>query len=105
MLSRSLFAASLALLAPFAMAQPDELATRSLAATCAQCHGTDGRAVPGSLVPGLAGMAAAELVEKMKAFKSGTRPGSVMPQLAKGYSDARIERLAAYFATRPKAVP
>ena len=40
--------------------------------------------------------------EQMQAFKSGTRPGSVMPQLAKGYSDAQIEQLAAYFA-RPAA--
>ncbi len=57
------------------------------------------RGQPGA---GLAGQAAPELVEKMKAFKSGARPGSVMPQLAKGYSDARIEQLAAYFAAQPK---
>ena len=32
------------------------------------------------------------------AFKSGVRPGTVMPQLAKGYSDAQIDALAGYFA-------
>ena len=37
----------------------------------------------------------------MKAFKSGARPGTVMPQLAKGYSDAQIEQLAAWFAQAP----
>ena len=29
------------------------LATRTLAATCGTCHGTDGRAVTGAAVPGL----------------------------------------------------
>ena len=36
------------------------LAVRTLAATCGTCHGTDGRAVPGATVPGLAGVPAAE---------------------------------------------
>ena len=74
------------------------LRARSLAANCAQCHGTDGRAPPGSAMATLAGMPAAYITEQMTAFKAGTRPGSVMPQLAKGYSDAQIAQLAAYFA-------
>jgi cytochrome subunit of sulfide dehydrogenase len=74
------------------------LRARSLAATCAQCHGTDGHVPPGSAMVALAGMPAAYLTEQMKAFKSGTRPGTVMPQLAKGFSDAQIAQLAAYFA-------
>jgi len=36
----------------------------------------------------------------MKAFKSGARPATVMHQLAKGYSDAQIEVIAAYFAAQ-----
>lgn len=78
------------------------LRTRSLAATCANCHGTDGRAVEGSGVPGLAGLPADYIVEQMKAFKAGTRQATVMHQLAKGYTDAQIERLAAYFAAQKK---
>ena len=74
------------------------LRARSLAATCAQCHGTDGRAIAGAAVPGLAGMPAPYLAEQMKAFKSGARTGTLMPQLAKGYSDAQIDALAAWFA-------
>ena len=74
------------------------LRLRSLAATCAQCHGTDGRPAAGALVPALAGVPAARIVEQMGAFKSGARSGTVMPQLAKGYSDEQIARLAAYFA-------
>lgn len=78
------------------------LYVKSLAATCANCHGTNGRAVERSEVPGLAGMPAAYLVEQMKAFKSGARQATVMHQLAKGYSDAQIEAIAAYFAAQPR---
>jgi cytochrome c553 len=87
-----------------ALAQPDArmLRLRSLAASCAACHGTNGRAVDGTRVPGLAGLPAPYLVEQMKSFKAGTRAATVMPQLAKGYSDAQIEELAAYFAAQPK---
>ncbi len=75
------------------------LRARSLAATCAQCHGTEGRAIDGAAVPGLAGMPAPYLAEQLKGFKSGARAGTVMPQLAKGYSDAQIDLLAAWFAS------
>jgi cytochrome c553 len=83
-----------------AQGAPDasSLRLRSLAATCAQCHGTDGRAVAGATVPPLAGRPAAFLTEQMNAFKNGARQGTVMPQLAKGYDDAQIARLADYFA-------
>jgi sulfide dehydrogenase cytochrome subunit len=75
---------------------------RALAATCANCHGTNGRAVDAATVPGLAGMPAGYMVEQLKAFKAGTRPATVMHQLAKGYSDAQIEALAGWFAAQPK---
>lgn len=73
-----------------------------LAATCANCHGTGGRAVDDAAVPGLAGMPAGYTVEQMKAFKSGARPATVMHQIAKGYSDVQIEQIAAYFAAQKK---
>jgi len=74
------------------------LQLRSLAATCASCHGTEGRAIDGSALPGLAGLPAPYFVEQMKAFKSGARQATVMQQLARGYSDAQTDQLAAYFA-------
>jgi cytochrome subunit of sulfide dehydrogenase len=82
-----------------------ELQVRALAATCAQCHGTDGRAVAGSTVPGLAGLPAAYASLQMKAFKSGERSATVMHQISKGYSDAQIDKLSLYFAnvSAPKA--
>jgi len=78
------------------------LQLRSLAATCANCHGTDGRAIDGSGVPGLAALPAPYIVEQMKAFKAGARTATVMHQIAKGYSDAQIEQLAAFFAAQKK---
>ena len=74
----------------------------SLAATCANCHGTQGRAAEGSAVPGLAGVPREQTVAQLKAFKAGTRPATIMHQLAKGYSDAQIEQLATYFAAQKK---
>lgn len=74
------------------------LQTRTLVASCAACHGTDGRPVRGSSVPALAGVPQSTLTAQMKAFKEGTRPATVMHQLSKGYTDDQIDRIATYFA-------
>jgi sulfide dehydrogenase cytochrome subunit len=76
-------------------------AVRGMAATCANCHGTDGRSV--GTVAGLAGMDKGYIVQQMQAFKAGKPPATIMHQLAKGYSDAQIEQLAAYFAALKKS--
>jgi cytochrome c553 len=86
---------------PFAAAAQDNATARSLAATCANCHGTDGRAV-GSAVAGLAGMPKDFIVQRMNEFKSGKRPATVMHQLAKGYTDQQIELMAGYFAAQKR---
>lgn len=85
-----------------AQAGKEALYLASLAATCANCHGTGGRAAPGSAVPGLAGMPREHMAAQLKAFKAGSRPATIMHQLAKGYSDQQIEQLAAWFAAQPK---
>ncbi len=80
----------------------DALYIKSLAATCSNCHGTNGKAVPGSSVVSLAGMEPLYIVAQMRAFKLGTRPATIMHQLSKGYSDAQIEQIADYFAAQKK---
>lgn len=70
---------------------------RAMAANCSPCHGTNGRAAPGSPVSGLAGRPAGEIVQLMGQFKAGTRPATVMHQIAKGFSDEEIAAIAAYF--------
>ncbi|HYL24139.1 MAG TPA: c-type cytochrome [Burkholderiales bacterium] len=95
-----LVAAALALAAVAAHAQDNPVA-RSLAATCASCHGTEGRSVTQE-VASLAGLPKEHIVAQMKAFRDGTRPATVMQQLAKGYSDAQIELVADYFSQRTR---
>jgi sulfide dehydrogenase cytochrome subunit len=71
-----------------------------LAATCTGCHGTNG-ATTGTALPPLAGQPRDALLASLQAFKSGTRPATVMTQIAKGYTDEQLAQLAAFFATQP----
>jgi sulfide dehydrogenase cytochrome subunit len=70
--------------------------TRLWAASCAACHGTDGKA-SGAALP-LAGKTAEHLYTSLLGFKSGERPSTVMHRHAKGYSDVELQRLAEHFA-------
>jgi cytochrome subunit of sulfide dehydrogenase len=81
-----------------AAASPNQAAY--LAANCANCHGTVGNAVGG--MPGLAGLKRDYIIAQMKAFKEGTRPATIMHQLAKGYTDEQIAVMADFFS-RQKA--
>ena len=78
-------------------AHAQDHAARAPAATCFTCHGTEGRSV-GGVPPSLAGQNKAALLQQLKEFKEGKRPGTIMPQLAKGYTDAQLEQIAGYFA-------
>ena len=91
-------AATLLLAAPWALAQDANLA-RSLAATCANCHGTNGQA-RGDMKP-LAGVSAEKIVAMLADFKSGAQPATIMHQISKGYSDEQIKLMAAFFAAQP----
>ena len=84
---------------PAAHAQ-DSSTVRGMAATCTFCHGTDGRSV--GMTPGLAGVDKGYVAQQMKDFKAGKRPGTIMHQLAKGFSDEQIEQIAAYFAAQKR---
>jgi len=75
---------------------------RNLAAGCAICHGTQGKPAPGAPLVPLAGLPREHIVSQMRAFRDGQRPATVMHQIAKGYSDAQIEAMAAWFAAQPR---
>jgi cytochrome subunit of sulfide dehydrogenase len=81
-----------------AQAQDMTLA-RNLAATCANCHGTNGQA-RGDMRP-LAGMPAERIVASFADYKRGTQPATIMHQIAKGYTDEQVALVAAYFAAQP----
>ncbi len=83
------------------LSAPD-LHTRTLAASCAACHGTNGNALAGNAI--LAGMDKTYFTMQMLAFKNGDRPATVMHRHAKGLQVDEINQLAAYFSAQ-KRVP
>jgi cytochrome c553 len=98
-----LLAAGIAALATTSAAAQgsDPNLARNLAATCANCHGTNGVSV--GEVDSLAGKPKDEIARKMQDFKAGRRPATVMGQLAKGYTDEQIELMAGWFAAQKPA--
>ena len=86
--------------APLGAAGQDT-AGRNLAAGCAICHGTEGRAPSKDLVP-IAGLPKDYIVRQLADFRDGKRPATVMHQLAKGYSDAQIDAMATWFAAQKR---
>ena len=90
-----------ALAAPPVAAQ--DIQGRNLAAGCAICHGTEGRSMAKDsvLIP-LAGLPRDHIATQMRAFRDGKRPATVMHQLAKGYTDAQIDAIAAWFAAQKR---
>ena len=69
---------------------------RALVAGCRACHA----AGAGSAIPALDGRARDVLANKLRGYRDGSLAGTVMPQLAKGYTDGEIEAIVAYL-TRP----
>jgi cytochrome c553 len=74
----------------------DARVARDLSASCAACHGTEGRSV--GKFAALAGQDAAKLVESLEAFRDGTRTASVMHQHAKGYTDEEFALIADFYS-------
>jgi cytochrome c553 len=65
------------------------------ATSCSGCHSSAAADTP---VPRLNGRNAAEIVAQMQAFRGGARPATVMDRIAKGFSDAEVEAIAAWYA-------
>jgi cytochrome c553 len=84
-----------------ARAQSVDRPARAWAASCATCHGTDGRAQGGG-IPSIAGRSADDLLRTLLEFKNGQRPAAtVMHQNAKGYTDDELRRIAQVLAAAP----
>ena len=84
-----------------AQGSAEALQLRAAAATCANCHGTDGHSVATDAgMQQLAGLDKAYMVEQLTAFREGKRAATVMHQLVKGYTPAQIEAIAGYFAAQ-----
>ena len=76
----------------------DSLRARNLAATCANCHGTNGHARDG-MMP-LAGVNADWIVATLGQYKRGEKSATLMQQIAKGYTDAQIRLIADHLAAQ-----
>jgi cytochrome subunit of sulfide dehydrogenase len=74
---------------------------RNLAAGCAICHGTEGRSMTKDLAP-LAGLPKEYIAKQLADFRDGKRPATVMQQIAKGYSNAEIDAMAAWFGSQKR---
>ena len=109
---RSKYAALIAfsLLATAAGANPlvegSPEAGQTKAATCAACHGPQGRSANPQW-PSLAGQNAPYLVEQLEAYKEGTRSDVLMTAQAMALSEQDMRDLAVYYAAQtpdPKVV-
>ena len=70
-----------------------------LAASCANCHGPDGRST--GVIPQLRGLPEVHLLQRLQAFKAGTaKDATVMTRLAKGYDDEQLKALAQWFSKK-----
>ena len=75
----------------------DATAGKTLAQSCAVCHGVLGLStLPDA--PNIAGQPAIYVVNQLRAFRSGERRQEMMNLIAKPLSDADIDNLAAWFA-------
>jgi len=77
------------------------LHTRTLAASCAACHGTNGNAVKTNAefdATTLAGLDKAYIEQRLLDFRKGVRPATVMHRHASGLTLDEIKQLADYFS-------
>ena len=73
---------------------------RTLAASCAACHGSEGNST--GITPTLAGLDGGYFTTQMLAFKDGSRPATVMHHHAKGLNVDEINLLANYFSQQKR---
>ena len=83
-----------------ALAQPapDALLGRNLAATCANCHGTNGKSLGG--MESLAGEPKEKLLQKLADYRSGDKPATIMHQIVVGYTDEQLDLITTWFAAQ-----
>ena len=71
---------------------------RNLAATCANCHGTNGKSLGG--MESLAGEPKEKLLQKLADYRSGDKPATIMHQIVVGYTDEQLDLITTWFAAQ-----
>jgi cytochrome c553 len=98
----TLLAGTACLLFPFwTLAQPPAGdGTPAHLRSCAACHGVNGVSTePGT--PHIAAQRSTYLAAQLRAYRSGARENALMNAVSASLTDAEIDALAAYYATRP----
>lgn len=95
----------------FAFSPEQATHVRTLAASCAACHGTQGNAMvkeAGNASeegnPVLAGRTREDLLSKLLGFRDGTRKATIMHQHSRGLSLEEIDMLATHFSMQKRVI-
>jgi cytochrome c553 len=86
--------------APAGPAKPDLAKGEASFAACAACHGADGNSTTPTF-PKLAQQHPQYTVKQLQEFKSGKRNNAVMKPFATALSDADMQNIAAWLASKP----
>lgn len=78
----------------------DPAAGKNKAASCAGCHGLDGKALLPEY-PNLAGQNESYLSKQLRDYKSGERANAIMAGMSAALQDEDIEDISAYYASLP----
>lgn len=70
------------------------------ASSCTGCHAP--MKVANSVIPRISGRKASDIATAMREYRSGIWPSSVMGRIAKGFDDAQVDAIAAWFAAQPE---
>ena len=77
-----------------ALADPAPLAAQG----CLGCHGPNGAGIGAGAR--LAGRDAAQLDAMLREFRTDARPATIMNRIARGYTEAELAAVAAFFAAQ-----
>ena len=88
----------LVLLPQSARAGGQELAGKQKSASCAACHGADGKSIDPNY-PNLAGQYESYLIKALSDYRSGKRTNVIMAGMATPLSNQDIEDLAAFYSS------
>ena len=88
-------------LAELAKAKPGSAQNgATLAATCAACHGVDGKATIAEIYPNIGGQSEQYIARQLALFKSGERANAIMQPFASMLSAQEMRDVGAHFASQ-----
>lgn len=79
----------------------DPEAGAGLAATCAACHGMDGKSTVRDIYPSMGGQSERYMAHQLALFKTGERVSPIMAPFAQMLDGQQMRDVGAYYATQP----